>query len=222
MEKNLRAPADSTLCNYAAAGSEIERLKHLIRILQDGHIPTHVQQTLNGLEGLKLVVAAMTIVLTDYGGTSPEEMCAVIAEEVPDLYAVFGEQRVLAICEDIQHSEIPEQSAVFQEMYRTFNTQYFGGRLPEYRVLVVYDVWYWETQRYGYSPVYPPAADAFGIIDFEGRRILVRFRPHFTSDGSMPGTLLHEMAHAATDGDHGNSWKAEMVRLKLLGAPVED
>jgi hypothetical protein len=181
-----------------------------------------VQQTLNGLEGLKLVVAAMTILLTDYGGTSPEEMCALIAEEVPDLYAVFGEQRVLAVCEDIQHAEIPEQSAVFQEMYRTFNTQYFGGRLPEYRVLVVYDVWYWETQRYGYSPVYPPAADAFGIIDFEGRRILVRFRPHFTSDGSMPGTLLHEMAHAATDGGHGDAWENEMARLKLLGAPVDD
>jgi hypothetical protein len=50
---------------------------------------------------------------------------------------------------------------------------------------------------------------------------LISFLPHFRC-GSMPETLLHEMAHAATDGDHGDTWKNEMARLKLLGAPVED
>jgi hypothetical protein len=164
----------------------------------------------------------MTIVLTDYGGTTPQDTCAAIAKELPDLYAAFGEERILAACEEIQNPEIPEQSALFQEMYRTFNNQYFAGRLPEYRVLVVYDVWFWETQRCSYSPVYSPAAEATGFIDFEGRRILVRFRPHFKCGGSMPGTLLHEMAHAATDGGHGDTWENEMARLKLLGAPVDD
>jgi hypothetical protein len=32
--------------------------------------------------------------------------------------------------------------------------------------------------------------------------------------------LIHEMAHAATDGEHGDNWQAEMARLKGLGAPV--
>jgi hypothetical protein len=36
----------------------------------------------------------------------------------------------------------------------------------------------------------------------------------------MEETLIHEMAHMATGGDHGLAWKAEMARLKQLGAPV--
>jgi hypothetical protein len=101
----------------------------------------------------------------------PEDTCAAIAEELPDLYVAFGEERVLAACEEIQNSEIPEQSALFQDMFRLFNGKYFDGRLPEYRILVVYDVWFWETQRCGFSPVFPPAAEATGFIDFEGRRV---------------------------------------------------
>jgi hypothetical protein len=38
----------------------------------------------------------------------------------------------------------------------------------------------------------------------------------------MPGVLLHEMAHAASDGDHGENWQSEMARLKQLGAPVDE
>ena len=34
--------------------------------------------------------------------------------------------------------------------------------------------------------------------------------------------LLHEMAHAATNGDHGDEWNNEMRRLKQAGAPVLD
>jgi hypothetical protein len=54
---------------------------------------------------------------------------------------------VLAVREEIQHSEVPEQSVIFQGMFHQFNTQYVGGRLPDYRILLVYDVWYWVTER---------------------------------------------------------------------------
>jgi hypothetical protein len=36
----------------------------------------------------------------------------------------------------------------------------------------------------------------------------------------MEAFLIHEMAHAATDGEHGSAWQAEMARLMLLGAPM--
>jgi hypothetical protein len=38
----------------------------------------------------------------------------------------------------------------------------------------------------------------------------------------MAEHLTHEMAHAATDGDHGVDWQTEMAPLKGLGAPVSD
>jgi hypothetical protein len=133
-QKQSTAEATIPPCGQRAAGMELERLQNLIRILYDGHIPARVRRSLNGLDGLKRIAAGMTIVLTDFGGTTPEETCAAIAEELPDLYAAFGEERVLAICKEIQHSEILEQSARFQEMYRTFNGKYLEGRLPEYRI----------------------------------------------------------------------------------------
>jgi hypothetical protein len=201
---------------------ELERLKQLLTILHsDLHwdqLPASVHQSLNGLEGLQRLVAALTILLTDYGGTTPGVTCGEIAEAFPDLYEEFGEDRVRALCEEIQRSEIPAQSALFQEMFQTFNRQYFAGRLPDYRILVVYDVWYWETERCGYPPFFPPAAEAHGFIDFDGRQIFIRFLAGVLT---MPQTLIHEMAHAATDGDHGDNWKGEMSRLKLLGAPTE-
>ena len=38
----------------------------------------------------------------------------------------------------------------------------------------------------------------------------------------MTGTLVHEMAHAATNDWHGPRWAAEMERLRQAGAPVQD
>jgi hypothetical protein len=180
-QKTFRAKSNSTPCDRAAAGTETGRIEDLIRILVHqgcSGIPPHVRRSLHGLDGPRRIAAAMTIVLTDYGGTTPEETCEAIAEDLADLYAEFGEDRVLAICEEIQHSEIPEQSALYQEMFRAFNSQYFAGQLSEYTILVVYDVWFWETECLGVSPVHPPLAGASGFIDFEGRRILLRFLPH--------------------------------------------
>ena len=39
-------------------------------------------------------------------------------------------------------------------------------------------------------------------------------------DEDATSTLLHEMAHAATNGGHGVPWKREMIRLLSAGAPL--
>jgi hypothetical protein len=105
-------------------------------------------------------------------------------------------------------------------MFHEFKNRYFGGRLPEYKIRVVYDVWHWE-ERCG-NPISPPVYDSIGFIDFPGRQIFIRFLGQHTIGCTMAETLVHEMGHAATDAGHGDNWLAEMKRLKRLGAPVRD
>ena len=40
-------------------------------------------------------------------------------------------------------------------------------------------------------------------------------------EDNQHNTLIHEMAHAATRGQHNTWWLAEMRRLQALGAPVD-
>ena len=164
----------------------------------------------------------MTILLTDYGGTTPSDTCEMIADDAPTLYRAYGFRRVLPVCEEIQFSEIPEQSRLYQRMFQRFNIRYFAGRLPNYKILVVYDAWYWETERCGYLGFFPPAYEAGGFIDFAGCQIFIRFLAHHIGGWTIAECLTHEMTHAATDGAHDGNWQAEMARLKVLGAPVRD
>jgi hypothetical protein len=204
---------------------QAKRVKQLLYTL-DSHPPkplsAGLQKQLMGSDGLRPLAAAMTILLTDYGGTAPWATCEAIEEAIPNLYRAWGYSRVLAVCEEIQRSEIPEQSALFQLMFQRFNIRYFAGRLPDYKIRVVYDVWYWETERCGYPPCFPSADEAVGFIDFAGRQIFIRFLGFHTCGLTMAESLIHEMAHAATDGDHGADWQTEMDRLKGLEAPVND
>jgi hypothetical protein len=85
-----------------------------------------------------------------------------IADDTPTLYRAYGFRRVLAVCEEIQFSEIPEQSRLYQRMFQRFNIRYFAGRLPNYKILVVYDIWYWETERCGYPLARPSESAASG------------------------------------------------------------
>jgi|ERR1019366_242052 hypothetical protein len=81
-------------------GNELETLKWLVLRLSDSsESPSSMQQKLNGLEGMKRLVAAMTFVLIDIGGTTPGTTCDEIAAEFPDLYDRFGEECILALCE---------------------------------------------------------------------------------------------------------------------------
>ncbi len=162
------------------------------------------------LERLEELVKAMTVELIDCGGTTPLQTCEVIAEEAPDLYNLFGEDWVLALCEHIQRSEVYMESARLQAMFLSFNETYFGGQLPEYEVRVVYDIAVWDRE----DP--DPRNPSAGYIDLENRQIFVRL-----SEFSMESILLHEMAHASAGPSHDDDWLNEMKRLKGLGAPIE-
>ena len=65
-------------------------------------------------------------------------------------------------------------------------------------------------------------AKLVGFTDFASRRIFIRFLGLHIGGFTMAESLTHEMANAATDGDHGANWQTEMARLKRLGAPISD
>jgi hypothetical protein len=212
-------------CVEARDSIQAKRVKQLLYTL-DSHPPkplsARLQKQLMGSDGLRYLAAAMTILLTDYGGTAPWATCEAIEEALPNLYRAWGYSRVLAVCEEIQRSEIPEQSALFQRMFQRFNIRYFAGRLSYYRVRVVYDVWFWETVHCGQPEIFPPATEDLSFIDFPGRQIFIRFLGFHTRGLTMAESLIHQMANAAIRGGIGANWQAEMARLKDLGAPVRD
>jgi hypothetical protein len=175
MEQKESEPAR---CTKARDDLQVKRIKHLLYKLDSqllDPLPARLQNQLMGSDGLRPLAAAMTILLTDYGGTAPRATCEAIEEAAPSLYRAWGYSHVLAVCEEIQHSEIPEQSRLYQRMFQRFNIRYFSGSLPDYIIRVVYDVWYWETERCGYPPSFPYADEAVGFIDFTGRQIFLRF-----------------------------------------------
>ena len=79
-------------------------------------------------------------------------------------------------------------------------------------MLVVFDL-----HRAAKEPVFGGHVSS-GLILFEERCIYLRY----TNSPAMEETLIHEMAHAATTGEHGQEWLYEMARLKAAGAPVPD
>jgi hypothetical protein len=201
---------------------EVEELKSLVQTLDQFNyeLPASVQQSLTGTDGLRRLAAAMTIMLTDNGGTFASATGHLVRNVAFHMCVPFGTYRVNAVCDEIQCSEIPAQSAAFQEMFGTFNNRYFSGRLPDYKILVVYDVRYWAIERCGYPRGVPFSAEASSFVDLPARQIFIRYLAHYTRGQRMEEALIRQMAHAATDGDHGDAWKAEMKRVTELGAPV--
>jgi len=112
----------------------------------------------------------------------------------------------------IMSSEIRSLSISFQSLFDSFNRKYFSGALDRYRVRIVFDL-----HTVANEPVYGGHISS-GLIRFEERRIYIRY----TEADLMQGTLIHEMAHAATSGEHDERSRAEMVRFKIAGAPVPD
>ena len=164
------------------------------------------------LERLERLVEATIVQLMDAGGTYPYITCDLVAEEATDLYNLLGEDRVFALCERIQRSDVPVESACLQEMFRSFNSKYFGGRLPEHEVQVVYDIEAWvgqDTSRDVKS----------GYLDPDLHRIVIRLSE---LRGIMICSLIKEMACAASSPFDHNKWVTEMSRLKELGAPIGD
>ena len=93
-------------------------------------------------------------------------------------------------------------------MFQEFNTRFFGGQLPMYRIRVVRRV---------------PAKGHVhgGLCDRANHRIYIS-ESVIQDTEECVGLLLHEMAHAASGDWHGQRFKREMARLKDAGAPVSE
>ena len=89
-----------------------------------------------------------------------------------------------------------------RRLFQQFNEQYFGGKLPAYRIRVV-----------GHISLLGESGRC------KRRQRLIEIR-RGQPDEKATNILLHEMAHAATSGSHGMPWKKEMVRLREAGAPL--
>ena len=89
-----------------------------------------------------------------------------------------------------------------RSQFKQFNEMYWGSRLPAYSVHVV------------------PRMTSLGEWGrwIKKRRLIEILRG--LTDEDATSTLLHEMAHAATNGGHGLPWKREMIRLLSAGAPL--
>jgi len=165
-----------------------------------------------GDEELFKATAKMVVELQDYGGADPFGVTEALADESPPFVAKHGKRAIEQMAKLILASKIRSLSSSFQSLFDSFNQKYFSGALDRYQVLVVFDL-----HTVADEPVYRGSVSS-GLIRFEERRIYIRY----TDTDLMQATLIHEMAHAATSGEHDGRWQAEMVRLKIAGAPVPD
>jgi len=156
--------------------------------------------------------AAVALELMDAGGTDEVSVIELLREVRPELAAQYEESTLREIAYLILHAELPGVSKHFQALFDEFNGRYFAGKLPAYQVHVVFDL-----HRAAHEPVYGGAVSS-GLILFEERCIYLRY----TNSPPMEWTLIHEMAHAATNSGHDQKWLHEMARLKAAGAPVPD
>jgi len=162
---------------------------------------------------LEKIIVATTVELIDCGGTTPTQTYNALVEDFPELLATFDKRDVIALCKKIQTSDIPEESRRFQMLFDAFNLRYFEGRLPAHMIQVVIDVNHWSNEYFFNG--YGLEEFSSGYIDEANRRIFLRH-----GDLPLESVLLHEMAHAATTGEHDGKWCTEMRRLYDLGAPV--
>ena len=90
-----------------------------------------------------------------------------------------------------------------RKLFQEFNRRYFGDRLLPYSIRVGRSTWLGES----------------GSCDPKKKLIKIASGQ---PDERAVSTLLHEMAHAATNGNHGMRWKKEMMRLRQAGAPLAE
>jgi hypothetical protein len=89
------------------------------------------------------------------------------------------------------------------DLFRRYNRRFFNGRLREWIVTST-------GKFHGH----------YGQADLRHKVLFVQIPAHSTDEG-VRATLIHEMAHAATNGAHGRLWRTEMQRLHVAGAPTE-
>jgi hypothetical protein len=165
-----------------------------------------------GDEELFRATGKMVVECQDFGGADPFGVTEELAYERPSLVAKYGKRAIELMAQLILASEIRGLSNSFQSLFDSFNRKYFSGTLDNYQVRVVFDL-----HTVALEPIYDGTVSS-GLIRFEERQIYIRY----TDADLMQAMLIHEMAHAATSGEHDERWLAEMVRLKIAGAPVPD
>ena len=153
---------------------------------------------------------------------SPQVDAAVkdFCDKHPDLEERYGQKYILKVALKLRKSEEPTKSLEYQPLFDTFNGIYFGDRLPAYWVRAVYDInaffqVFWDHD-YVHDGHLLDGHLPDGLILPESRTIYLRIM----GDPLMPGTLVHEMAHAATRSGHDERFWAEIGRLHAAGAPV--
>jgi hypothetical protein len=95
-----------------------------------------------------------------------------------------------------------EVNKKYQALFHEFNQRYFDSNLPHYRVRVV---------------DYITKVGEKGRINRKSR--LIRLAAG-SEESETIATLVHEMAHAATNDRHASRFMAEMHRLLSSGAPI--
>ncbi len=96
-----------------------------------------------------------------------------------------------------------------RRMFAVFNRRWWGGKLPGRRVRLV-----WAAI---------PKRKAVAYTRFYADGGMTIFMSTVIKDwpSIWKGTLLHEMAHVATEDEpaqHGKQWRAEILRLRKAGA----
>lgn len=84
------------------------------------------------LDQLKELIAAITTELRDLHETSPAFLAQYIRQVAPELCDAIDPLLVVVLCEQIEESELPDESKIFQLEFEKYNVEYFAGRLPRY------------------------------------------------------------------------------------------
>ena len=174
--------------------------------------PDLQQVASGGDEELFGATVKVVVELQDFGGTDAFSAAEILSSEYPSLVAKHGKSAIEQLANLILASEIPDLSTSFRMLFDDFNQKYFAGALDRYQVHVVFDLHIFADEPIDGGSV------SSGLIRFNERRIYIRYR----DIEAMRETLIHEMAHAATSGDHDEVWLNEMIRLNHAGAPVPE
>lgn len=129
-----------------------------------------------------------------------------VAEDVcyahPDLKEIVGEEEIAQVAVVMLDTPLNIESGKYTTLFSLLNREYFGERLPQFEVRVVYD-----------------SMDSDFRIDRGGRIIHLRMARLY--DDYMLHCLIHAMAHVATNDEEGAEWQREMIRLRDVGAVPE-
>jgi hypothetical protein len=171
----------------------------------------------------------------------PNVTYRIIVNEEPDLFEAVGRSRVFQLCRELHAFEDHDESLKYTTFFDDFNQKYFCGSLPQYRVRVVANIFFWIASQEGVllnlidlgaesvnlvDPFEPYYYSADGLqpsrIDLLGKQIILS--THEDGMHKKELQLIRHMARAATGtiADRDVKWQREMSRLKELGAPVCD